>query len=140
VISPVIAAVVAAKIGDACTFPKGVTSFLSFPHWYQYLSGTLQPTVAVSVANPNGLPMCTPLLASLADTWLVVAAIIEILIRVAALMAVAFVMYGGVSYMLSQGEPDKTAQARRTIVNALIGLALAISAAAIIAFVAGRIN
>ncbi len=84
--------------------------------------------------------MCTPLLASLADTWLVVAAIIEILIRVAALMAVAFVMYGGVSYMLSQGEPDKTAQARRTIVNALIGLALAISAAAIIAFVAGRIN
>lgn len=106
-------------------------NFLSFPHWYEYL-----PCQTVSV---KGQPTTyVPQLNKLTDVWLIVAAIIEILLRVAALAAVILVIYGGYQYMTSQGEPDKTTKARETIMNALIGLAIAVLAAGIVGFVAGR--
>jgi hypothetical protein len=103
-------------------------SFLGFPTWYKYLPST----------NVNGL--CSPSINSLSDIWLIVAAVIEILLRVAALVAVGFVIYGGFSYIISQGEPSKTAQARTTLINALAGLAIAVLAAVVVSFIAGSIN
>ena len=103
--------------------------FLGFPTWYEYLP---------KGSSTNGL--CSPALTSLSDIWLIVAAVIEILLRVAALAAVVFVIYGGFSYVTSQGEPDKTAQAQSTIVNGLIGLAIAVAASAAVAFIAGSIK
>lgn len=97
-------------------------SFFGFPHWYQYLR-----------LNSD----CSPSLANINDIWLIVAAVIEILLRVAALAAVAFVIYGGVSYVMSQGEPEKITRARTTVVDALIGLTISVIAATIVAFVAG---
>jgi len=102
--------------------------FLGFPTWYEYLPG-----------NQAG-GGCVPALTSLSDIWLIVAAVIEILLRVAGILAVVFVIYGAISYITSQGEPDKTAKARDTIINALIGLAIAISSAALVAFIAGRVT
>jgi hypothetical protein len=106
----------------------GGGSFLSFPHWYTYLGSQ----------TVNGI--CSPQIKSLNDIWLIVAAIIEILLRVAALIAVLFVILGGFSYITSQGEPSKTAQARDTIVSALGGLAISVVAAALVGFIAGRIS
>src|SRR6266542_626553 len=94
-----------------CTLSGG--SFLGFPHWYKYLDG---------IQDANGI--CTAHLNGINDIWLVIAALIEILLRVGAILAVAMVIYGGVTYITSQGEPDKTGQAKNTIVNALIGLAI----------------
>jgi hypothetical protein len=110
--------------------PCGGGGFLGFPAWYKYLDGVKDPN--------NGL--CAPQMSGINDVWLVLAALIEILLRVAALMAVAFVIYGAASYMTSQGEPDKTTKARRTIINALVGLAIAIIAGATVGFIAGRFN
>ncbi|MDL2363275.1 MAG: hypothetical protein QFB86_02765, partial [Patescibacteria group bacterium] len=90
-------------------------SFLGFPHWYKYLDGKVV----------NGL--CGPQLHGLNDVWLIVAAIIEIMLKLSAIVAVGFVIYGGISYIVSQGESEKTARARGTIVNALLGLAIAIT-------------
>lgn len=104
------------------------SSFLGFPTWYAYLPKD----------NVNG--QCTPKLESLSDIWLIVAAVIGILLRVAAVMAVMFVIYGGFQFVTSQGNPDSTTKARTTIINALIGLLLAVSAAAIVQFVAGRFH
>jgi TRAP-type C4-dicarboxylate transport system permease small subunit len=70
----------------------------------------------------------------------VVAAIIEILLRVAAIAAVIFIIYGGFSYTASQGDPEATSRAKGTLVNALIGLAIAVSAAAIVSFIAGNVS
>lgn len=98
--------------------------FLGFPTWYQYIQG----------------PNCSIQINSLSDVWLIVAAIIEILLRVAGIMAVAFVVYGGFQYVTSQAEPDKLTQARRTIVNALIGLILAIMSATIVNFIANSVK
>jgi ABC-type Fe3+ transport system permease subunit len=119
-----------AALGDTCT-PRG-GAFLGFPTWYKYLSG-------VETLNGAGMPnTCAPRLLHLADVWLVVAALIEILLRIAGIAAIVFVIYGGIQYMTSRGEPDKTTQARQTILNALIGLCMAIGATILITFVAGR--
>jgi ABC-type Fe3+ transport system permease subunit len=101
-------------------------SFLGFPTWYHYL--------------PKANGTCNPSLSSLNDVWLIVAAVIEILLRVAAIVAVVFVIYGAISYITSQGNPDTTAKARNTVINALVGLVIAISAAAIVAYIAGQIK
>jgi hypothetical protein len=102
--------------------------FLGFPTWYHYL-----PSNTV-----NGV--CTPSIQRLGDVWLIVAAVIEILLRVAGIAAVIFVIIGAISYITSQGQPDKTAKARDTITNALIGLAIAVIAASLVAFIAGHVS
>lgn len=102
----------------SCSDPK---LFSLLPTWYEYLPRT----------------NCAPALHSITDVWLIVAAITEILLRIATLAAIAFVIYGGILYATSQGG-DQTTQARNTIVNALIGLVLSISAGLIIAFLATR--
>ncbi len=106
--------------------PCGGGTFLGFPKWYKYLNGTVE----------NGL--CTPQIVHISDVWLIVAAFVEILLRVAGLAAIIFVIYGGVQYISSRGDPGKTNEARQTIINALIGLVIAISATVIVTFLAGR--
>jgi hypothetical protein len=101
--------------------------FLGFPKWYKYLP---------CQTTPDGLQ--TPQITQLQDVWLIVAAIIELMLRIAALAAVAFVIYGGVQYMTSQGDPGKTSQARGALLNAVTGLVIAILAASAVSFVAGR--
>ena len=103
--------------------------FLGFPTWYSYLDG---------VYDAQGA--CIPKINGLADIWLILAAVIEMLLRVAALAALVFVIYGGVKFITSQGESEKTAAARQTVLNALGGLVLAVSAAAVVSFVAGRFH
>lgn len=106
----------------------GGGGFLSFPHWYDHLPST----------TVGGL--CTPQIKTINDFWIIVANIIEILLRIASLVAVIFVIIGGFSYITSQGEPNKTAQARDTLINALAGLAIAVVAATLVGFIAGRIS
>ena len=103
--------------------------FFGFPKWYKYLEA----------ADPKA-KLCSPKLNGINDIYLVVAAVIEILLRVGALMAVGFIIYGGIQYLTSQGEPEKTSKARGTIINSLIGLAISITSAATFAFFAGKVN
>lgn len=103
----------------ACT---GGGNFFGFPTWYEYLPCN------------NG----SPAIVHLTDVWLIVAAIIEIMLRVAALAAVGYVIWGGIEFTISRGEPDKTAKARGTIINAVIGLVIAITSASIISFIARK--
>jgi TRAP-type C4-dicarboxylate transport system permease small subunit len=65
-----------------------------------------------------------------------VAAVIEILLRVAALIAVGIVIYAGIQYTTSQGNPEQTSRALNTIIYAAIGLALCILSAVIVTFIA----
>lgn len=125
-----------AVAGDACSFDKGVSNLLGFPTWYQYLPGQQEPVDINSSSSPL---MCAPQLGSLSDIWLIIAAIIEIILRIAVFAAVGYVIYGGVLYSLSQGEPEKTKQARHTIINALIGLSVAVLSATVVNFLAGSI-
>jgi len=104
----------------------GGGNFLFFPTWYKYL--------------PTNPPDCTPTIANINDVWLIVAAVIEIMLRIAAIIAVVYVIWGGFDYLTSQGESEKVNKGRSTLISALVGLAIAMSATALINFVAGRVH
>jgi ABC-type Fe3+ transport system permease subunit len=105
-------------------------NFLVFPPWYKYLDSN----------GVDGTGLCTPKIVGINDVWLILAAVIEILLRVAALAAIGFVIWGGFEYITSQGEPDKTNKARQTVINALVGLVIAVMASLIINFIAGSVK
>lgn len=117
-----------AYAADPC--PEG--SFLGLPAWHHYLDRNEY------YDEDTGKLACAVKLDGISDIWKIVAAVIDILLRIAALVAIGFVVYGGVTYTLSQGSPDKTKQALSTIINALVGLVISIIAAALVGFIAGR--
>ncbi len=53
-------------------------------------------------------------------------------------VSVVMVALGGFQFIMSQGDPQGTSKARMTIVYAVIGLAIAITAEAIIGFVLNK--
>lgn len=55
------------------------------------------------------------------------------------IIAVLIVLVGGFKYMLSGGNEEKTAEARKLIVSGIIGLAIILSAWAITSFVISRL-
>ena len=105
----------------------GSSGFLGFPKWYKGLKGGAPET------DP-----CNPQLESLSDIWLVVINFIEILLRLAGLLAIGFIIYGGIMFVISQGEPERIKNARSILANAITGLIIAILATTIVNFIAGR--
>ena len=104
--------------------PQG--DFIGLPTWYKYLPG--QGTGAD----------CVPRLNSLSDIWLIVLAIVEILIRIAAIGALVYIVYGGIRFITARGNPEKLNSARTAVQDAIIGLIIAIIAVAVINFVGSR--
>lgn len=67
-------------------------------------------------------------------------AIIDILIRLGAVIAVVYFMMGGYQYMSSMGDPNATKGAMSTLINAAIGLAITVTAVAIVSFIGARLG
>ena len=63
--------------------------------------------------------------------------ILEAVFLFAGFVALVFVVIGGFRYVISAGNPQKTAQAKDTIIYSIIGLVIAIMAFAIVRFVVG---
>lgn len=105
--------------------------FFGLPPWYKYLQ----------VDGSTCEIIDFKLLGSGADSGLILIglAVVEMLLRIAGLVAVTFVLWGGFTYIISQAEPDKLANARHTILNALIGLGIALLATSIVVFVGNRL-
>ena len=59
---------------------------------------------------------------------IIITNITAIATHVAAFIAVGFVIFGGFLFILSSGNTEKTTKARKTIINAAIGLVIAIMA------------
>jgi uncharacterized membrane protein YidH (DUF202 family) len=55
-------------------------------------------------------------------------------------ISVLMIVFGGLRFMFSQGDSGKVAQARNTILYAVIGLVIAIAAFALAEFVIGKVN
>lgn len=110
------------QLASTASCQKG--SFFGLAPWYKYLKLD---------ANCNVLDF--QLLGANSSLLLIALAIIDDLLRVAGIVAVGFVIYGGFKYISSQGNPDQTAAAQKSIINALIGLALSIVAVAVVSFI-----
>ena len=74
------------------------------------------------------------------DVPLVLLAIIDDLLRIAGLVAVGFVIVGAIKFITSQGQPEDTANAQSTVINALIGLVVAIVAVAFVTFLGNKLG
>jgi hypothetical protein len=109
------------------TFAKNCDGNFLLPTWHKYLEHDNQCHIDLdSFSFPNDLAP-------------IVLAIVEILLRIGVLAAVGFVIYGGIMFMTSQGEPDKAANARRTIINAVIGLVIGLVATGVVNFIGGKL-
>ena len=116
---------------DTCS----VKTFFGIPPWYKYLI-----TSGRMASNP--VTQACELVGKLqwSDFTLIALALLDMALRLSGLVAVVFVIYGGFQYVTSQGEPDKTKDAQTTIINALIGLGIAVVATAFVSFVGNRVG
>jgi len=100
-----------------------VAAFLSLKPWDACLT------------KANGKPVIT----KLSDVWLIALPVLENAIKIAGYVAAGFVLWGGVKYLKSQGDPGQINEARQVIYNALFGLVLAMISVGIVNFVAGAL-
>lgn len=99
--------------------------FLGFPAWYRGLTD----------ANCNIKPPASDGLGIF--IWHIVLNIIEIGLMAVGYLTVFFIMYGGFMYLTSVGDPAELAKAKKTILNAIIGLVISFAAVSLISFVSG---
>jgi len=113
------------------------SGFLGFPTWYKYLTVKSENgNCNIELPKEENDNSKTDIGVSASKILL---AVFEIILRIGGLAAVSFVVYGGIQYVLSQGDPERTAGARKTIINALVGMAIAISAVAIVNLIGNNI-
>lgn len=115
------------------------STFLGLKTWYAYLpagsfetnaSGTCQLKSDLTILPSKGQNSVLPQ---------IILAIADDMLRITALVAVAFVITGGIEYITSQGEPAQVKKAMSTLINALIGLAIAMAAAAVVSFIGSQL-
>ena len=63
--------------------------------------------------------------------------LLQIAFGILAAVAVLMIVIAGLSFVSAEGDPQKVAKARNTIIYALIGLVVAVIAEAIVTFVLG---
>jgi len=122
------------------------SSFFGLEPWFEFLD--TYSTNSTNSTNNNKCNVCFTLISNSSQTTnshcsgqkqnsliLVVMAIIDDLLRVAGLVSVAFIIVAGFQYVTSQGNPEKAAKAQQTILFALIGLVIAISAIVLVTYI-----
>ena len=113
------------KSGDGCT-----ATFLTFPAWYDGL-----PRDGCAIQSPQGDSDAVG-----GFVWLIVLNIIEIVLQLIGYAAAGFIIFGGFKYVTSVSSADKSAAARKTILNAIIGLAISFLSVVIVNLISGNIQ
>lgn len=129
---------VGADIADNCAKP-----FFGLDPWYEYMGEELDsdPANKCSVKCFNLFPqrVANDCGKTRSDVPGIAAVIIDDLLRIAAMVAIAFILVGSFQYVSSRGDPDKTASARSYIFNALGGLGIALVAIAFVKFIGSKL-
>lgn len=99
-------------------------TFFGFPPWYACLP-----------KDASGGPKLT----KLEDVWLIAFPLLESGIKAAGYTALGFILWGGIRFIKSQGNPGEITASRDTIRDAIIGLIICISSVAIVQFMASRL-
>jgi len=66
--------------------------------------------------------------------------VLNMVFAISASIAVLMIVIGGFRYIVAHGDPNSTAQARNTIIYAVIGLLVTMAAFAIVTFVVGWVG
>lgn len=124
--------IVSAQTPD-CEADKNAT-ILGLPKWYKYLE-----------VNPDASGRCSPTIDSATiggiQGFLPIGVVaLEFMLRLGGLVAVAMIFVAAFKYITSQGNPDNAAAARKTAINALIGLVIIIVATSLVSFLGTRLS
>lgn len=103
---------------NACSSNK----FFGLPTWYKYLN--LDENCNVITKDIENVPAK------------IILGVIDIALYLAGILAVVMIIWGGYLFIFGNGDPGQIASARKTILNAVIGLVIAILASQIVRFVA----
>lgn len=98
------------------------SSFFGIPVWYKYLELDSDCNIVTDKQQNVAAK--------------IILGIIDIALFLAGLLAVIMIIWGGFQFIFANGEPGSIANARKTILNAVIGLIIAILASQIVRFVA----
>ena len=109
-------------IAPFTNFAANCGTFLGIPTWYEYLDSCTDP-------NINALN----------DIWLIGLALLDILLSLTVIVAIFYFLFGAIQMITARGNPESIAGARSSMVNALIGVAVAFLAATFVSFIAGRL-
>lgn len=111
--------------------------------WYEYLQVGSDSSGLCKIQFPSNPGAANEgnsgVLGAHSAFFLIALAVVDDMVRVAALIAVGYIIYAGVQYMTSGGSPEGTKKAQNTIINALIGLTLAIFATSIVTLVGHKL-
>ena len=105
-------------------------TLLTFPAWFKGLT-----TSDCSIMSPADAPGGVS-----GFIWTIVLNVIDFLLQLVAYISTGFIIVGGFGYLTSAGFPDKRVTARKTIVNAIVGLGISIFSVAIVNVVSGSIK
>lgn len=117
-------AMAADKYQDCPKEPK----ILTMEPWYHGLCDSKGEVAILNEKPPDDLTgFVTKLLLNL----------LSIALQIGGYVAVGFVIWGGMKYIIAAGEPGKLVKAKTTIQNALIGLLIVVASVAIVDFIQG---
>ncbi|MGZ6005340.1 MAG: pilin [Candidatus Saccharimonadales bacterium] len=135
------AVVHAATPGNEGVVKNCTQDFFGLEPWYKFIGNEMGSNCEIKCFNlvkkTDGPNPCGQ---TASDVPFVLLAIVDDLLRIAGLFALGFVFVGAFKYVTSQGSPDATASAQNTIINALVGLVLAVAAVSIVSFIGHKLG
>ncbi len=120
VASPVLATV-SPTVSSVSAAPSCEARVLGIPPWYRGLTNS-DCSIKAPSTGEDGLQKFI---------WTIALNVIEMLLVITAYVAVFFILYGGFQFIVGGSTPESVSKARKTILNAVIGLIIAMSAIAI---------
>lgn len=127
VVAPIAVSAQAYKLVPTCAKP-----ILTFPVWYRGLVGDPPACNLKSPDSLNTNPAGQPSNGLSNFIWRIVLNVTEIALQLVGYIAVGFILYGGFQFLTSQGSAEGSVKARKTILNAVIGLVISIASIAIV--------
>lgn len=102
--------------------------FFFIPPWWEYIDpAKIGADCSIAFNFPD-------------DLLPVSLALVDMLLRVAGLVAIVSIIIAGVAYITASGDVQKAASARKRIYNSLIGLAVVAIASGLVAFIGNTIG
>jgi hypothetical protein len=117
---PVAAGIVPSPLTQVAACSGGDPNFLNFEPWHACLQ---KKYGSVKIGSYN-------------DVWLIVVPLFDDTIKAAGYVAAGFIIWGGVKYIKSNGDPNDLAQAKDVIRNASVGLVVCILSVTLVQYVA----
>lgn len=110
--------------------------FLGLPAWYDGLAekdaASGQCVISTPAQDSDGSDVK-------AYVWTIVLNVMGLVTGLIGYLAIGFVIWGGILYMIAQGDPGKIAKGKKTILNAVIGLIISMTASILSGAIAGII-